>query len=88
MHNIVGILQKESPESLSNKDNDELINEEEFFIENQASNNSTIEYVDSFESDFFTQQEIVLFQQIYQTNLIQNFMKYKEKKSQMSEQDD
>ncbi|CAG8455615.1 9646_t:CDS:2, partial [Cetraspora pellucida] len=69
------------------EDSDELINNEEFFIENQVSDNSTIEYADSFELDFFTQQEIALFQQIYQINLIQNFMKY-EKKSQMSEQDD
>ncbi|CAG8492570.1 7572_t:CDS:1, partial [Dentiscutata heterogama] len=42
-------------------DSDELVNEEEFFIKNQASNNSTVEYVNSFELDCFTQQEIVLF---------------------------
>ncbi|CAG8471646.1 1533_t:CDS:2 [Gigaspora margarita] len=70
------------------EDSDELVNEEEFFIESQASNNSAVEYVDSFESDCFTQQEIALFQQIYQTNLIQNFNEYEEKKNnKMSEQD-
>ncbi|CAG8507013.1 10671_t:CDS:2 [Scutellospora calospora] len=47
------------------EDSDKLLDEEEFFIKNQASNNSTVEYDNSFESDCFTQQEITLFQQLY-----------------------
>ncbi|CAG8769497.1 11914_t:CDS:1, partial [Ambispora leptoticha] len=72
----------------TNENDDELlVNEEEFFIENQTSNDNIIEQVDSFESDCFTHQEIALFHQIYQTNLIQHFIEHDEKKDQMSVQD-
>ncbi|CAG8605497.1 7632_t:CDS:1, partial [Cetraspora pellucida] len=66
---------------------DELVNKEAFFVESQENDNSIIEQVESFESDCFTQQEIALFQQIYQTNLIQHFIENEEKKDRMSEQD-
>ncbi|CAG8782112.1 7703_t:CDS:2 [Gigaspora margarita] len=68
------------------EDSDELVNEEIFFIESQTSDDS-ITTIEQIESDCFTQQEVALFQQIYQTNSIHHFIEDEEKKDRMSEQD-
>ncbi|CAG8453679.1 11771_t:CDS:1 [Gigaspora rosea] len=67
------------------EDSDELVNEEVFLIESQTSDDSAT--IEQIESDCFTQQEVALFQQIYQTNSIHHFTEYEEKKDRMSEQD-
>ncbi|CAG8782791.1 20476_t:CDS:2, partial [Dentiscutata erythropus] len=64
----------------TNDDSDEIVDDDEFFIESQTDDSVTEQTDDSFESDCFTQQEIALFRQIYQTNLIQNFIECEEKK--------